>query len=193
MGTGRCIPASVLVFVFLVSSLIVSGCTTTSAPPRNITTTSMVLVSDAFPPGGIIPARYTCDGQGESPPITWETVPDGTRSFALVLEDPDVPGGTYTHWIVYNIPGETREIPAGITTGSEIPGGGMQGINSIRKNGYTGPCPFPQGSNHHYVLTLFALDTRLDLSGTVDAATLRNAMQGHILGTGQLAATYKKG
>jgi Raf kinase inhibitor-like YbhB/YbcL family protein len=179
--------------MILVSLLIVSGCTSPSTPTGNVTASSMVLWSEAFPPGGPIPALYTCDGKGESPPLSWDMVPEGTRSFTLILEDPDIPGGTYSHWIVYNIPGETREIPAGITAGSEIPGGGMQGTSSNRRTGYVGPCPFPPGSIHRYVLTLFALDTRLDLSGPVDAATLRNAMQGHILGTGQLTASYQRG
>ena len=108
------------------------------------------------------------------------------------MEDPDAPAGTYTHWILYNIPGERRELPAGIASGTELPGGEIQGTNSNGKTGYTSPCPSPRGSTHRYVFTLFALDTQLDLSGIVDASTLRNAMVGHVRGTGQLIGTYMR-
>ena len=107
------------------------------------------------------------------------------------MEDPDAPVGTFTHWILYNIPGEQRDLPSGIASEKELPKGEIQGTNSNRKTGFTGPCP-PRGSTHRYVFTLFALDTRLDLSGTVDASTLRHAMEGHVLGTGQLIGTYMR-
>lgn len=191
MGTGRFIGSAAIIVIFVVS-LLLPGCSAPSPPPVNISGYFLVLTSDAFPANGSIPLRYTCDGQEESPPLTWGNGPAGIRSFALIMEDPDAPAGTYTHWILYNIPGERRELPAGIASGKELPGGEIQGTNSNRKTGYTGPCPSPRGSIHRYVFTLFALDTLLDLTGTVDANTLRNAMEGHVLGTGQLTGFYMR-
>jgi len=187
---GAIISAGFLVF-WITVILLVTGCTTFQPPGGNTTVNTINLVSVAFPPRGTIPVQYTCDGQDLSPPLRWEGIPAGTRSFCLILEDPDAPRGTYSHWIVYNIPGETTEIPAAVPAGTEVPGGGIQGTGSNQKNGYSGPCP-PQGSTHQYILTLYALDTPLDLSGTVDATAVRNAMQGHILGTGQLSSTYQR-
>jgi len=189
MGTGRLIVYTSIITVFLVA-LLLSGCSAPSPPPGNISGHSLVLTSDAFPANGSIPIRYTCDGQEESPPLTWDGIPAGTRSFALIMEDPDAPAGTFTHWILYNIPGEQRELQPGIAPVQELPGGKMQGINSNRKTGYTGPCPSPRRSTHRYVVTIWALDAQLDLSGPVDSGTLRKAMEGHVLGTGQLTGTY---
>jgi Raf kinase inhibitor-like YbhB/YbcL family protein len=191
MGTGWFIGSAVIIAIFVVS-LLLPGCTAPSPPLVNTSGYSLVLTSDAFQANGSIPVRYTCDGQEESPPLSWGKIPVDTRSFALIMEDPDAPAGTYTHWILYNIPGERRELPAGIASGKELPDGEIQGTNSNRKTGYTGPCPSPRGSTHRYVFTLFALDTRLDLTSTVDARTLRNAMEGHVLGTGQLTCTYMR-
>ena len=107
-----------------------------------------------------------------------------------MLEAPDAPAGTYTHWVLYDISGERRELPSGLPSARELPGGEIQGINCNRKTGYFSLFP-PPGSTHHYILTVWALDDHLDLSGTVDADTLRKAMEGHILGTGQLTGTYR--
>ena len=190
MGIGRFIGCLVIIAVFLVLQLL-SGCTAPSPPLTTNGGYSLVLTSDAFRANGSIPLRYTCNGQEESPPLTWGNVPTGIRSFALIVEDPDAPVGTFTHWILYNIPGEQRDLPSGIASEKELPEGEIQGTNSNRKTGFTGPCP-PRRSTHRYVFTLFALDTRLDLSGTVDASTLRHAMEGHVLGTGQLIGTYMR-
>jgi Raf kinase inhibitor-like YbhB/YbcL family protein len=135
-----------------------------------------------------IPVVYSCDGQEESPPLPRSMVPERTES----LDDHDAPGGTYIHWVVCNIPSETREIPAGITTGGQLPGGGVQGTGSNGRSGYTAFCSFPPGSMHRYIFTLFALDSPLYLTGPVDAEELLNGMEGHILGTGQLAAMYRR-
>jgi Raf kinase inhibitor-like YbhB/YbcL family protein len=105
------------------------------------------------------------------------------------MEDPDAPSGTFTHWVLYNIPGERRAIPSGISSVKELPGGEVQGITSRKTTGYTPPCP-PGGTTHRYVFTIFTLDTRLDIDTTMDADMLRKTMEGHILGTGQLVGTY---
>lgn len=180
-----------LLLTILTIPLLLAGCTSPTPPPAEPGTLTLVLTSDAFPADGTIPVRYACDGEGLSPPLSWSNVPEGTRSFALIFEDPDAPIGTYTHWVLYHIPGEMRELPAGIPPGHELTGGELQGVNSARKAAYAGPCP-PSGITHRYVLTLWALDDAVDPSGTVDAATLRKAMDGHVLGTGQLTGTYRR-
>ena len=190
MGTGRIISGCIVIAV-LAAFLFLAGCVSQTPPPAGPGQVSLVVTSDAFPADGMIPARYSCDGEGESPPLAWANVPEGTRSFALILEDPDAPSGTFTHWVLYNIPGEQRELPSGIPSDRELPGGELQGINSARKTGYTGPCP-PQGSPHRYILTIWALDDAVNPSGTVDAGRLRKAMEGHILGTGQVTGTYRR-
>lgn len=190
MRTGRIVSASIVIALVVVSFL-VAGCSSQTSAPVETGQAALVLTSDAFPAGGAIPVRYTCNGDGISPPLAWDNVPEGTVSFAMILEDPDAPIGTFTHWVLYNIPGGQRELPAGLPVKRELEGGAVQGVNGFRKTGYTGPCP-PSGSMHHYVLTLWALDDRLDPPGTVDAGTLKKAVEGHILGSGQLTATYQK-
>ncbi len=176
----------------LTASLLLAGCSSQTPPTiEKPTQLTLILTSDAFPANRTIPILYTCDGEGVSSPLSWSNVPEGTGSFALILEDPDAPAGTFSHWVLYNIPGEQRELPAGISLARELEGGAIQGLNSFRKTGYSGPCP-PSGSTHRYVLTLWALDDHLDTTGTMDAETLRKAMEGHILGTGKLTGTYRK-
>ncbi|HOB58880.1 MAG TPA: YbhB/YbcL family Raf kinase inhibitor-like protein [Methanoregulaceae archaeon] len=106
-----------LLLTILTVPLLLAGCNSPTPPPAEPGTPTLVLTSDAFPANGTIPIRYTCDGEELSPPLSWSNVPEGTRSFALILDDPDAPIGTYTHWVLYNIPGEMRELPAGIPPG----------------------------------------------------------------------------
>jgi Raf kinase inhibitor-like YbhB/YbcL family protein len=110
-------------------------------------------------------------------------------SFAFLVEDPDAPIRPYVHWIVYNIPESTRSLPEDVSSADLLPG--VQGIASSGDMGYRGPCP-PEGSTHHYVFTLSALDIRLDQPETMDASSLRQAMAGHVLGTGRLTGTYRR-
>ena len=144
----------------------------------------MRIWSPAFSENAKIPARYTCDGQDKSPPLNVEDVPSNTRSFALIVDDPDAPAGVWVHWIVWNIDGSTREIAAG-----SLPKGALQGINDFKENGYGGPCP-PSGT-HRYFFKLYALDTLLDLPKKAAKADLEQAMKAHIVGRAETIGRYR--
>lgn len=143
------------------------------------------LTSPAFHGGGAIPGTFTCDGGDVNPPLVIGPVPAGTRSLALIVDDPDAPVGIWVHWVLWNIPSETREIRE-----SSVPAGASQGRNDWHRTGYGGPCP-PSGT-HRYFFKLYALDTPLSLGPTTTKAELERAMQGHILGRGELMGTYRK-
>jgi Raf kinase inhibitor-like YbhB/YbcL family protein len=145
----------------------------------------MTITSTAFPDGGTIPGRHTCDGQDISPPLSFGAAPAGTRSLVLIVDDPDAPVGTWVHWVVWNIPHDTREIAEG-----SLPAGASQGLNDFKRNSYGGPCP-PSGT-HRYYFKVYALDTTLELAPSGNKAALEKAMQGHILARGQLMGTYKR-
>ena len=141
--------------------------------------------SAAFAEGGSIPARYTCDGADVNPPLTVENVPEGVRSLALIVDDPDAPGGVWVHWVVWGIDPKTKEIREG-----SVPTGASQGKNDWRRNSYGGPCP-PSGT-HRYFFKLYALGTTLNLGSGATKSDLERAMQGHIIAQAQLMGVYKK-
>lgn len=145
--------------------------------------------SRAFSDGEMIPRQYTCNGDGISPPISWESPSDNIQSFALICDDPDAPIGTFTHWVIYDLPPDLREIPERIPNESTVPGGGIHGINSLHKTGYTSPCP-PSGT-HHYHFKVYALDTKLNLNPGASKDKVLKAMQGHIKGEGELIGLYQ--
>ena len=116
--------------------------------------------SSAFEEGGMIPNKYTCDDVDVSPPLAWDEVPDGTKSFALICDDPDAPMGTWVHWVLYDLPPNTRELPENIPTKETLENGAKQGTNDFRKIGYGGPCP--PGGTHRYYFKLYALDIALN-------------------------------
>jgi Raf kinase inhibitor-like YbhB/YbcL family protein len=148
------------------------------------------LSSSAFAPGQSIPAKYSCTGREISPPLAWSDAPANTRSFALIVEDPDAPGGTWVHWVIYNISPDTNQLPEAIPNGAQLTGGGLQGRNSSGNFGYNGPCP-PAGT-HRYVFKIYALDAMLTLAAGADKAQLLAAMQGHLLAQGELLGTFAK-
>ncbi len=143
----------------------------------------MKIESRAFMPGGTIPARYTCDGPDVSPPLRITGVPPGAKSLALIVDDPDAPGGTWVHWVVWNIAPDTAAVGEG-----RAPGGAEQGTNDFGKRGYGGPCP-PSGV-HRYFFRLYALDARLEPGGKATGADLERAMKGHVLGQAELVGRY---
>lgn len=159
-------------------------------PPSDQVGVQILLSSSAFAEGEMIPAKYTCDGENISPPLRWGEVPAGTVSLALIAEDPDAPMGIWVHWVLYNLPGELHELEEGVAPGPSLPNGGQQGKSSFGKPAYGGPCP-PAGT-HRYYFRLYALDTRLELDPGADKQQVLRAMEGHILGQGQLMGRYKR-
>jgi Raf kinase inhibitor-like YbhB/YbcL family protein len=148
------------------------------------------ITSPAFEEGGLIPPKYTCDGADISPPLQWDAVPEGTKSIALISDDPDAPVGTWVHWVLYNHPPHAKELAENIPPDESLPSGARQGITDFRRIGYGGPCP-PSGT-HRYFFKIYALDTVLDLPPRAGKSDLVNAMEGHILAQGQLIGKYKR-
>ena len=146
--------------------------------------------SSAFEEGGMIPSKYTCDGQDISPPLRWEGIPEGTKSMALIADDPDAPMGTWVHWVVWNIPPDVKELPESVSPDPQLPDGSRQGITDFGRPGYGGPCP-PSGL-HRYYFKICALDTILDLPNRAKKADLLKAIEGHVLAKGQLMGRYSR-
>ena len=158
--------------------------------PQSDKETKFVLTSSAFDEGAMIPKIYTCDSTDISPELSWSGAPDGTKSFALIADDPDAPRGTWVHWVAYNIDPSVSQLKEGIK-GKEYPDSTMhQGVSDFRKFGYGGPCP-PSGV-HRYFFKLYALDAMLDLKGKVTKADLLKAMEGHVLAETQLMGRYTR-
>lgn len=153
---------------------------------------AFILTSSAFKDGATIPGKHTCDGVDVSPPLAWSGTPAGTRSVALIADDPDAPGGTWVHWVLYNLPAEVSELPENIAKVESLDlGGARQGRNDFRRPGYGGPCP-PPGPAHRYFFKLYALDTRLELKAGAQKKDVEAAMEGHVLGSAQLMGTYAR-
>jgi len=163
--------------------------------PSRQAPTNMKLESSSFSPAGGIPARHTCDGGDISPALAWSQLPEGTKSLALVVDDPDAPDPkaptmTWVHWVLYNLPAVAGGLPEGVAAES-LPGGTRQGLNDWKRAGYGGPCP-PIGQ-HRYVHKLYALDTVLSDLGRPGKAQLEQAMQGHVLAKAELVGVYRRG
>jgi hypothetical protein len=156
---------------------------------------SLTLQSTAFAADGAIPSRYTCEGDDVSPPLAWSGAPAGTKSFALIVDDPDAPDPaaprmTWVHWVLHDMPATATGLAEGIDPGS-LPPGTREGVNDWGRTGYGGPCP-PIG-RHRYFHKLYALDTVLGDLGRPRKTALEKAMQGHILAEAVLVGTYQKG
>jgi len=146
--------------------------------------------SAAFEEGGMIPSKYTCDGADTSPPLKWADIPEGTKSIALICDDPDAPMGTWVHWVVWNIPAEARALAEGVRPDPQLPDGTRQGVSDFGRPGYGGPCP-PSGT-HRYYFKIYALDAMLDLPSRATKADLVKAMKAHVLAEGQLMGKYAR-
>lgn len=152
----------------------------------------MRIESPAFRDGGDIPVKYTCDGEDSSPPLRISDIPQGARSLVLIVEDPDAPGGTFIHWVLYNIPPGLTEIPENVPKRPEVPGVGIQGINDFGRYGYGGPCPPRTHGPHRYFFRLYALDTVLNLKPGATAGEVRRAMGGHVLAEASTMGRYRR-
>lgn len=148
------------------------------------------LTSTAFKDGEAIPEDYTCDGRNVSPPLSWENAPKGAEGFAIIMDDPDAPGGTFTHWIIVNIPANETGLQEGIPKTEKLENGAIQGKNSAGKIGYSGPCP-PSGT-HRYIFRIYALHMKLDLQPGADMTQMEATMRDHIMGKAELMGTYRR-
>jgi Raf kinase inhibitor-like YbhB/YbcL family protein len=165
------------------------------APGEGDAAMSFALRSSSFAANASIPKKYTCEGADTSPPLAWSDAPAGTKSFALIVDDPDAPDPkaprtTWVHWVLYDIPAGTSALAEGVAPDA-LPGGTHQGLNDWKRTGYGGPCP-PIG-RHRYFHKLYALDTVLPDLGAATKAQLEQAMQGHVLASVELIGTYQKG
>ena len=147
------------------------------------------LTSTAFAEGETIPVQYTGDGQDISPALTWDNVPEGTHSFAVIVDDPDAPSGSWVHWVLFDLPADTRELAENLLRSDELESGARQGTNGWGTIGYRGPYP-PPGESHRYPFTLYALDSMLELNAGASMQQVIDAMAGHILGEVTLTGYY---
>ena len=182
-GAARAARPLVTVLVFICSGCLVPG-ERGLMPVFNVS-------SGAFARDGQIPVVYTCDGANISPPLSWGPVPEGTSSIAILVSDPDAPGGTFIHWVAYNIPPGTREIAAGAPKNTVLPAGSVQGANDFGRQAYGGPCP-PPGKPHHYHFTVYALDSIINITGKRYGRMLEEALAGHILAKGETVGIYRR-
>ena len=151
------------------------------------------LTSPAFEKGAVIPIRHTCDGEDVSPPLHWEGAPEGAGAFALVVDDPDAPRGTFVHWVLYELPGHASELPQDVGPSPRLDhlGEALQGENDFGEIGYRGPCP-PRGGPHRYFFRLYALDALLRLDPGARRDEVDRAIEGHVVGTAELMGTYAR-
>lgn len=148
------------------------------------------ITSPVFLNEGMVPKKYTCDGENVSPPLSWQNIPANAKSISLICDDPDAPMGTWVHWVIYNIPASIKGLPESVPLLETLTNGGTQGLNDFRKLGYGGPCP--PGGTHRYYFKIYALDSVLALSPGVTKQQLLQAMKGHILAEGQLMGKYNR-
>ena len=147
--------------------------------------------SFAFSEGEKIPVKYTCEGEDISPPLSWSKLPFGTKALTIIVDDPDAPGKAWTHWVLFNLPGDTEELLEAVPTQSKLVSGAFQGKNDFGEIGYGGPCP-PPGFPHRYHFTLYALDQPLKLKPGASRFQVLDAMKGHILASGKLTGIYQR-
>jgi len=192
-------PCLMVVFVLL------CGCTAPDTPPSGTNSLSInspiptlipapsesfTLTVDSVTPGATLPQEFTCTGSSRTPGVSWVNVPSGTRCFVLILDDPDAPSGTFTHWLVYNIPPDTRSIDPAQPDVKVLSDGAQVGINSAGSRGYYPPCP-PAGKRHRYIFRLYAADMVI-AQPTADRASIDWALGGHTLGEAQVVTTFKR-
>jgi Raf kinase inhibitor-like YbhB/YbcL family protein len=196
---------SLVLLIFFVPGILLCGCFAPQSPPASgalsiaATTAApaqapaavpgvFLLRVDALAPGSVLPDEYTCKGAMESPEISWEKIPQGTKSLVLIMDDPDAPAGTFTHWLLYNIPPSTRRIDRDQSHAKVLASGAQQGDTSAGSRGYYPPCP-PIGSAHRYLFSLYAVDYEIGMP-TADRDGIDWAMSGHVLGQETFTTTF---
>ncbi len=170
-----------LVLLLIIALIAISGALFTEGTAM----ATLTITSPAFRNGELIPSKFTCDGGDMSPALVIGQVPPEAKSLALIMDDPDAPGGMWVHWVVWNIDPKTTEIAE-----NSVPAGAQLGRNDFRQTPYGGPCP-PSGT-HRYFFKLYALDTKLDIGAGTNKAGLEKAMKGHIIAQGELMGKYKR-
>lgn len=150
----------------------------------------MLLTSTAFGEGEMIPKQYTCDGRDVSPPLVWENIPEGTKSLALICDDPDAPGKTWVHWVIFNLPADSEGLPEQVPAERNLENGARQGKNDFRRIGYGGPCP--PGGIHRYYFKLYALDVFLKARPGISKDELLEIIDAHILAETELMGRYSR-
>jgi Raf kinase inhibitor-like YbhB/YbcL family protein len=192
--TGK---SQVTPFLFIISVTLLGSTVLVDADPsylhdqaggRNV---AFSISSSDFQNGGDIPKKFTCDGADVSPELSWSDPPAGTKSFALIADDPDAPVGTWTHWVLYDLPAGTHNLAENVPKIDQLPSGGMQGRNDFRKIGYGGPCP-PPGNPHRYFFKLYALDSKPNLKPGASRQEVEQAIKSHTLGKTQVMGKYKR-
>ncbi len=188
---GRKMGFKLVIMFFLLA--VVSGCIAGEKKDlKEVNDMQTVSISaEAFSNGGNIPDEYTCEGQDVSPALSWKGIPAGTKSWALIMDDPDAPGRAFVHWMLFNIPAGTQKLPKAIQGNETLGDGSRQGMTDSGRPGYGGPCP-PPGKLHRYYFKIYALDTKLDLPARANRNQLENAMKGHILASGELMGKYQR-
>jgi len=183
---------------FTVLSLILTSCSVKETQDEIVSSdteenamATITISSTAFQERDAIPVKYTCDGQDISPALMWTEPPEQTESFALIVDDPDAPGGVFTHWVLFNIPASIHQLGEGTPTQDQLENGALHGKNDFGRIGYGGPCP-PKGNSHRYRFSVYALDQKLNLKEGASKKQVLAAMQGHILAQGQLTGIYQR-
>ena len=161
------------------------------ARAAEIKNNGIALGSSAFETGATIPRKYTCDGENVSPPLRWSSVPTATKVLALIADDPDAPGGTWSHWVIYDLPPNATALGENMPKTESLTNGAKQGVNDFQQVGYGGPCP-PSGPAHRYFFRLYALDRILELKPKANRQQLLAAIQGHSVGEAELVGRYQR-
>ncbi len=183
-----------LLLVLLFMAPFVAGCRSSdppSSPSATAAGNAALTLSSANLQDGKFPTEFTCDGADNSPALAWTTPSAATKSLVLTVTDPDAPSGTFTHWVLFNLPAESNGLPANVPKQDQLPDGSRQGRNDFGKIGYGGPCG-PHGSTHRYFFDLFALDTKLDLPAGATRAQVEDAINTHVLARSKLMARYTR-
>lgn len=179
-------------------ALLFGGTVTACSRPDNATVSketkapmTITIRSSAFADGQPIPSKYTCDGEDVSPPLSWDRAPEGSKSLVLISDDPDAPGGTWEHWLLYDLAATTRDLPEAVPAKEVVLNGAKQGRNDFEQIGYRGPCPPPAGA-HRYYFKIYALDRELSLKAAALKNEVEKEINGHILAEGKLMGVYKR-